>query len=148
MNKEPSQVKKSKDEILMQVCNITDKEEWSYVEHITPIQALKAMEEYRSQASDLPSDEECNEIAFRKLLLTGRTESEEIQDRKLIIEGLTIMRSIASPLLASHDARILELEEDLRLLRLIYQQYSNFYNEVVQIDDKRIKEIDNKHFPF
>ena len=148
MNKEPSQVKKSKDEILMQVCNITDKEEWFYVEHITPIQALKAMEEYRSQASDLPSDEECNEIAFRKLLLTGRTESEEIQDRKLIIEGLTIMRSIASPLLASHDARILELEEDLRLLRLIYQQYSNFYNEVVQIDDKRIKEIDNKHFPF
>ena len=147
MNKEPSQVKKSKDEILMQVCNITDKEEWSYVEHITPIQALKAMEEYRSQ-SELPSDEECNEIAFRKLLLTGRTESEEIQDRKLIIEGLTIMRSIASPLLASHDARILELEEDLRLLRLIYQQYSNFYNEVVQIDDKRIKEIDNKHFPF
>ena len=112
MNKEPSQVKKSKDEILMQVCNITDKEEWSYVEHITPIQALKAMGEYRSQASsELPSDEECNEIAFRKLLLTGRTESEEIQDRKLIIEGLTIMRSIASPLLASHVARILELEE-------------------------------------
>jgi hypothetical protein len=57
MNKEPIQVKKSKDEILMQVCNITDKEEWSYVEHITPIQALKAMEEYRSRASDLPSDE-------------------------------------------------------------------------------------------
>ena len=116
MNKEPSQVKKSKDEILMQVCNITDKEEWSYVEHITPIQALKAMEEYRSQASDLPSDEECNEIAFRKLLLTGRTESEEIQDRKLIIEGLTIMRSIASPLLASRDARILELEEKVKLI--------------------------------
>ena len=115
MNKEPSQVKKSKDEILMQVCNITDKEEWSYVEHITPIQALKAMEEYRSQ-SELPSDEECNEIAFRKLLLTGRTESEEIQDRKLIIEGLTIMRSIASPLLASRDARILELEEKVKLI--------------------------------
>jgi hypothetical protein len=36
MNKEPIQVKKSKDEILMQ-----SKEEWSYVEHITPIQAWK-----------------------------------------------------------------------------------------------------------
>ena len=117
MNKEPSQVKKSKDEILMQVCNITDKEEWFYVEHITPIQALKAMEIYRSQASsELPSDEECNEIAFRKLLLTGRTESEEIQDRKLIIEGLTIMRSIASPIIASHVARILELEEKVKLI--------------------------------
>ena len=33
MNKEPSQVKKSKDEILMQVCNITDKEEQSDTTH-------------------------------------------------------------------------------------------------------------------
>lgn len=79
-------------------------------------------DEYNSTLEDhqvlqpLPSDEECNEIAFRKLLLTGRTESEEIQDRKLIIEGLTIMRSIASPLLASRDARILELEEKVKLI--------------------------------
>ena len=111
------------------------------------VAVIKAMEEYRSQ-SELPSDEECNEIAFRKLLLTGRTESEEIQDRKLIIEGLTIMRSIASPILASHDARILELEEDLYRINLLNKQYSNFRNEVLEIPDELIKQIDNKHFPF
>ena len=86
------------------------------------------LEEYRSQASDLPSDEECNEIAFRKLLLTGRTESEEIQDRKLIIEGLTIMRSIASPLLASRDARIKELEEALKISEEIVSELNRGYN--------------------
>jgi len=80
------------------------------------------VDQYNSTLEDhqvlqpLPSDEECNEIAFRKLLLTGRTESEEIKDRKLIIEGLTIMRSIASPLLASHVARIKELEEEVKLI--------------------------------
>lgn len=112
------------------------------------VAVIKAMEEYRSQASELPSDKECNEIAFRKLLLTGRTESEEIQDRKLIIEGLTIMRSIASPILASRDARIKELEEDLYRINLLNKQYSNFRNEVLEIPDELIKQIDNKHFPF
>ncbi len=83
---------------------------------------VNEIKSYRSQVSELPSDEECNEIAFRKLLLTGRTESEEIQDRKLIIEGLTIMRSIASPLLASRDARIKELEEENIKMKLIIDQ--------------------------
>lgn len=77
------------------------------------------MNDLDSQASDLPSDEQCDEIAFRKLLLTGRTESEEIQDRKLVIEGLTTMRSIASPILASHVARIKELEEQVEALKHI-----------------------------
>ena len=94
----------------------------------------EGLEEYRSQASELPSEEQCDEIAFKKLLLTGRTESEEIQDRKLIVNGLTIMRSIASPLLASKDARIKELEDKIRTinalamaknLEAIYQESSN-----------------------
>ena len=110
MNKEPSQVKKSKDEILMQVCNITDKEEWSYVEHITPIQALKAMEEYRSQASDLPSDEKTlNKIS--NIIIRYKDEHIYIEEaEKQIIE------EVISPILASRDARILELEEKVKLI--------------------------------
>lgn len=115
MNKEPSQVKKSKDEILMQVCNITDKEEWSYVEHITPIQALKAMEEYRSQASDLPSDEEI-EKEFR----TDHEFEDDINRSNLQCQiGAIWMKELASPLLASHVARILELEEALKSIQAI-----------------------------
>ena len=101
MNKEPSQVKKSKDEILMQVCNITDKEEWSYVEHITPIQALKAMEEYRSQVSELPSDEEIQDHV-------GEVEDINFDEEIGYVLGAKWMRSIA---IASHVARIKELEE-------------------------------------
>lgn len=109
MNKEPSQVKKSKDEILMQVCNITDKEEWSYVEHITPIQALKAMEEYRSQ-SELPSDEKTlNKIS--NIIIRYKDEHICIEEaEKQIIE------EVISPILASRDARILELEEKVKLI--------------------------------
>lgn len=104
MNKEPSQVKKSKDEILMQVCNITDKEEWSYVEHITPIQALKAMEEYRSQASELPSDDEIEAYVKEQPIHEMSIEYR----RNLIANGAKWMRSIA---LAARDTRIKELEE-------------------------------------
>jgi len=113
MNKEPSQVKKSKDEILMQVCNITDKEEWSYVEHITPIQALKAMEEYRSQASELPSDEKTlNKIS--NIIIRYKDEHIYIEEaEKQIIE------EVISPLLAYHVARILELEEQLKSIQAI-----------------------------
>jgi hypothetical protein len=115
MNKEPIQVKKSKDEILMQVCNITDKEEWSYVEHITPIQALKAMEEYRSRASDLPSDEEI-EKEFR----TDHEFEDDINRSNLQCQiGAIWMKELASPLLASHVARILELEEQLKSIQAI-----------------------------
>jgi hypothetical protein len=113
MNKEPSQVKKSKDEILMQVCNITDKEEWSYVEHITPIQALKAMEEYRSRASELPSDEKTlNKIS--NIIIRYKDEHIYIEEaEKQIIE------EVISPILASHVARILELEEALKSIQAI-----------------------------
>jgi hypothetical protein len=113
MNKEPIQVKKSKDEILMQVCNITDKEEWSYVEHITPIQALKAMEEYRSRASELPSDEKTlNKIS--NIIIRYKDEHIYIEEaEKQIIE------EVISPILASHVARILELEEALKSIQAI-----------------------------
>lgn len=109
MNKEPSQVKKSKDEILMQVCNITDKEEWFYVEHITPIQALKAMEIYRSQ-SELPSDEKTlNKIS--NIIIRYKDEHIYIEEaEKQIIE------EVISPILAYHVARIKELEEEVKLI--------------------------------
>lgn len=111
MNKEPSQVKKSKDEILMQVCNITDKEEWFYVEHITPIQALKAMEIYRSQ-SELPSDEKTlNKIS--NIIIRYKDEHIYIEEaEKQIIE------EVISPILAYHVARIKELEEEIKQLKL------------------------------
>lgn len=129
MNKEPSQVKKSKDEILMQVCNITDKEEWSYVEHITPIQALKAMEEYRSQASDLPSDDEIESLSVKRY--RGEDLDEQKRNSKLILafeDGLKQMRSIASPLLSSHVARIKELEEALKISEEIVSELNRGYN--------------------
>lgn len=77
---------------------------------------IEAMEEYRSQlteSKELPGDEQCDEIAFRRLLLTNRDSESELQDRMLVVDGLQMMRSIASPLLASRDARIRELEEEL-----------------------------------
>lgn len=101
---------------------------------------MNLFEEYRSQASELPSDDEIQSVAVDKASNIKYTWNFDYG-----VDMAKWMRSIA---IASGDARIKELEEDLRLLRLIYQQYSNFYNEVVQIDDKRIKEIDNKHFPF
>ena len=120
MNKEPSQVKKSKDEILMQVCNITDKEEWSYVEHITPIQALKAMEEYRSQ-SELPSDEKTSfteeEIKEAKIIRDSLIGRKGVDDfKKLYMAGEVVMSDQLQPILASHVARILELEEKVKLI--------------------------------
>jgi hypothetical protein len=142
MNKEPIQVKKSKDEILMQVCNITDKEEWSYVEHITPIQALKAMEEYRSRASELPSDEKTlNKIS--NIIIRYKDEHIYIEEaEKQIIE------EVISPILASHVARIKELEEDLRRSNIREKSFSDFRREVLEIDNSRISIIDDKYFPF
>ena len=124
MNKEPSQVKKSKDEILMQVCNITDKEEWSYVEHITPIQAFKAMEEYRSQASELPSDEKINKQA--KVSCKGNSHAIRYQHMlHQFREGAKWMRSIA---LAARDTRIKELEEALKISEEIVSELNRGYN--------------------
>lgn len=122
MNKEPSQVKKSKDEILMQVCNITDKEEWFYVEHITPIQALKAMEIYRSQASELPSDEKTlNKIS--NIIIRYKDEHIYIEEaEKQIIE------EVISPILAYHVARIKELEEALKISEEIVSELNRGYN--------------------
>ena len=132
MNKEPSQVKKSKDEILMQVCNITDKEEWSYVEHITPIQALKAMEEYRSQ-SELPSDDRMIVEILNKIVKHSKqcrpTESGHGIVVALANECLTLL-SGRSPnlLLASHVARIKELEEALVISEEIVSELNRGYN--------------------
>ena len=77
------------------------------VDLLTEVFAL--MEEYRSQASQVPSDEEIETLAVK------RSRSEDIEEQKrnskLILAfeiGMKQMRSIA---LASHVARIKELEE-------------------------------------
>ena len=133
MNKEPSQVKKSKDEILMQVCNITDKEEWSYVEHITPIQALKAMEEYRSQASDLPSDGITKftekEIDAAKSVRDSFLNQAGVERYKQVyMAGEIVMSDQLQPILAYHVARIKELEEALKISEEIVSELNRGYN--------------------
>lgn len=132
MNKEPSQVKKSKDEILMQVCNITDKEEWSYVEHITPIQALKAMEEYRSQ-SELPSDGITKftekEIDAAKSVRDSFLNQAGVERYKQVyMAGEIVMSDQLQPILASHVARIKELEEALKISEEIVSELNRGYN--------------------
>jgi len=126
MNKEPSQVKKSKDEILMQVCNITDKEEWSYVEHITPIQALKAMEEYRSQASELPSDEDIEKEAnYRFTTGHGATDHYSVD---VFINACKWLNEKHINSIAARDTRIKELEEALKISEEIVSELNRGYN--------------------
>ena len=101
------------------------------------VAVIKAMEEYRSQ-SELPSDEEIQDHA-------GEVEDINFDEEIGYVLGAKWMRSIA---LASRDAMIKELEEDLYRINLLNKQYSNFRNEVLEIPDELIKQIDNKHFPF
>ena len=68
-----------------------------------------------SQASELPSDDEIESLSVKRY--RGEDLDEQKRNSKLILafeDGLKQMRSIASPLLASRDARILELEEALK----------------------------------
>jgi hypothetical protein len=102
------------------------------------------LEEYRSQASDLPSDEEI-EKEFR----TDHEFEDDINRSNLQCQiGAIWMKELASPLLASHVARILELEEDLRRSNIREKSFSDFRREVLEIDNSRISIIDDKYFPF
>jgi hypothetical protein len=101
------------------------------------------LEEYRSQ-SELPSDEEI-EKEFR----TDHEFEDDINRSNLQCQiGAIWMKELASPLLASHVARIKELEEDLRRSNIREKSFSDFRREVLEIDNSRISIIDDKYFPF
>ena len=73
------------------------------------------LDEYRNQShsTTLPSDEEIDEIAFRRLLLTNRDANTELQDRMLIIDGLKIMRSLCEAKLAEMEREKPSLQDRL-----------------------------------
>ena len=91
----------------------------AYPESVSVKQALlqvwnECEQEYRSQASELPSDDEIESLSVKRY--RGEDLDEQKRNSKLILafeDGLKQMRSIASPLLSSHVARIKELEEKL-----------------------------------
>ena len=64
-------------------------------------------------STTLPSDEEIDEIAFRRLLLTNRDANTELQDRMLIIDGLKIMRSLCEAKLAEMEREKPSLQDRL-----------------------------------
>ncbi len=75
----------------------------------------EGLEEYRSQ-SELPSDEEIETLAVKRY--RGENLDEQKRNSKLILafeDGMKQMRSIA---IASRDARIKELEEEIKQLKL------------------------------
>lgn len=85
---------------------------------------VKAMEEYRSQlteSKELPGDDEINEYAKIKCdKFYGKGNQDDFSDSILFYNfGMQQMRSLASPLLASKDARIRELEEEKKRLQFI-----------------------------
>lgn len=88
----------------------------AYPESVSVKQALlqvwnECEQEYRSQASDLPSDDEIEAYVKEQPIHEMSIEYR----RNLIANGAKWMRSIA---LASRDARILELEEEIKQLKL------------------------------
>ena len=83
-------------------------------EYITKKGALLAMEEYRSQASELPSDEESNLPSF--LYMNG--------DNQITVGvyGDSVVTDEWNQFIASRDARIKELEEENIKMKLIIDQ--------------------------
>lgn len=111
---------------------------------------MNLFEEYRSQASELPSDGEAKRIANNFFQWTENLKKGDSMYSELLYcneHNLRLQDQINS-YVASRDARIKELEEDLYRINLLNKQYSNFRNEVLEIPDELIKQIDNKHFPF
>ena len=67
----------------------------------------------------MPSDDEIESLSVKRY--RGEDLDEQKRNSKLILafeDGLKQMRSIASPLLSSHVARIKELEEEIKQLKL------------------------------
>ena len=84
------------------------------------VAVIKAMEEYRSQ-SELPSEdvtsfteEEIKEAKIIRDSLIGRKGVDDF--KKLYMAGEVVMSDQLQPLLASHVARIKELEEKVKLI--------------------------------
>lgn len=79
----------------------------------------EGLEEYRSQHQDLPSDDEIETYEHDVTNKYGATMSNHQTDDGFAgwEIGMKQMRSIASPLLASRDARIRELEEENQKLK-------------------------------
>ena len=113
------------------------------------VAVIKAMEEYRSQ-SVLPSEKKKKRIANNFFQWTENLNKGDSLYSELLRckENNLRLQDQINSLLASRDARIKELEEDLYRINLLNKQYSNFRNEVLEIPDELIKQIDNKHFPF
>lgn len=89
-------------------------------------------------STGLPSDEE---IEGWLMVDCGGTSEESAQIRDDMKRGAKWMRSIAS-------ARIAEVEDDNKRLRLLLTQYSEFRAECTALNDPAIIEIDDKIFPF
>jgi len=88
-----------------------DSEKWEKMaDAIVDDSFMKAMEEYRTQCDELPGDDVVNKQA--KVSCKGNSHAMRYHHMlEQFREGAKWMRSLASPLLASKDARIRELEE-------------------------------------
>ncbi len=111
------------------------------------------LEEYRSQASDLPSDGITKftekEIDAAKSVRDSFLNQAGVERYKQVyMAGEIVMSDQLQPILASHVARIKELEEDIHRINLLNKQYSDFRNEVLKINDEMITILDDKYFPF
>jgi hypothetical protein len=79
--------------------------------------ALLAMEEYRTQCDELPGDDVVNKQA--KVSCKGNSHAMRYHHMlEQFREGAKWMRSLASPAIASRDARIRELEKALRSIEI------------------------------
>jgi hypothetical protein len=75
------------------------------------------MEEYRSQCDELPGDDVVNKQA--KVSCKGNSHAMRYHHMlEQFREGAKWMRSLASPAIASRDARIRELEKALRSIEI------------------------------
>lgn len=83
------------------------------------------------------------ETAYWEGRLIGYDQSWEVAEE--VVDAIKLIRNEA---IASRDTRIKELEEDLHRLIIINRDHSAFRNEILELHDDRIKDIDNKYFPF
>lgn len=136
---------KTKEEILAENLNCKVSDIYSHGWIHT---ALKSMEEYRSQASELPSDEVIDSYEHDVTNEYGASMSnyQTMSGFKGWEIGMKQMRSIASPLLASKDARIRELEEVVQSLADWSRKYPKgriYPMSKITMDDE-LSEIENK----
>ncbi len=85
------------------------------------VHGMNKWEEYRSQASELPSDEEIDAAAIEFVNSHCNHSSGDLtQETECFDGGVVWLRSIASPLLSSRDARINECTEVIKELLHTY----------------------------